>query len=166
MNKKTIKFGFMCLITLLLMPIHASAYDMIMPSFDFLEAMLTWHIILIGLAVEIVFVKCFLKETLLKSVLIAFLMNVVSTVLGIVAIPLSGLIGELLLFMFPTYHISHWILSFLFAAVLNATFEALTAKLIFKYKFKELFSWLCLTNAIFFIVCFFFNPYLMEHVHF
>ena len=148
LNEKT-KYSLACLILFLLIPIHASA-NMIWPSLYIMEGMVTWYVILIGLITEIVFVKCFLKHTFLKSVLIAFVMNVASTVLGIVVIPLSGIIVEVLMIPFGTgtFHPSHVIMSFIFAVLSNVLIEGLTVKWIFKYKFKKMFWWLFIANAI------------------
>ncbi|MBE7010156.1 MAG: hypothetical protein E7418_01540 [Ruminococcaceae bacterium] len=101
MNREKLKYNLVCLISFLLMPICASA-NMVWPSLYIAEGMRSWYVILIGLVIEIVFVKYLLKETYLKSALIAFVMNLVSTVLGVVAIPLSGFFGEILMIPFGT----------------------------------------------------------------
>ena len=99
MINEKIKYGLICLISFLFIPICASA-NMVWPSLYIAAGMRSWYVILIGLVAEIIFVKCFLKQSYLKSVLIAFVMNLVSTVLGVVAIPLSGVIGEILMIPF------------------------------------------------------------------
>ena len=148
LNEK-VKYGLVCLILILLIPAYASA-NMIWPSLYITEGMITWYVILIGLITEIIFVKCFLKNTYLKSVLIAFVMNLASTVLGIVAIPLSGIIVEILMLPFGTgtFHPLNVFLSFIFAVLSNVLIEGITIKLIFKYNFKRMFWWLFIANAI------------------
>ena len=137
-NEKT-KFGLICLISFLLMPVCAGA-NMVWPSLYIAEGMRSWYVISVGLVFEIIFVKGFLKQTYLKSVLIAFVMNLVSTVLGVVAIPLSGFIGEILMIPFDTgtFHPSHWLVSYVFAVLSNVLIEGLTVKFIFKHKFRKM----------------------------
>lgn len=145
MKTEKINYGFFLLISLLLMPIYVSA-NMVWPSLYIAEGMRSWYVILIGLAIEVVFVKWFLKEPFYKSVLIAFIMNLVSTVLGVFVIPLSGLIGEILMIPFRTgtFDPTHWLISYVFAVISNALIEGLTVKIIFKYQFKKMFWWLFL----------------------
>ncbi len=164
-NEKT-KYGLICLISLLIMPLSASA-NMVWPSLYIAEGMRSWYVILIGLVSEIIFVKCFLKQSYLKSVVIAFVMNLVSTVLGVVAIPLSGFIGEILMIPFGTgtFHPTHWLMSYVFAVLSNVLIEGLTVKFIFKYKFKKMFLWLCVANAISVIICILFHGIEMQNIN-
>ncbi len=164
-NEKT-KFGLICLISFLLMPVCADA-NMVWPSLYIAEGMRSWYVISVGLVFEIIFVKGFLKQTYLKSVLIAFVMNLVSTVLGVVAIPLSGFIGEILMIPFDTgtFHPSHWLMSYVFAVLSNVLIEGLTVKFIFKHKFRIMFLWLCVANAISVIICILFHGTLMQNIN-
>ncbi len=165
MNREKFKYSVVFLIAFLFIPICASA-NMVWPSLYIAEGMRSWYVILIGLVIEVVFVKCCIKATYPKSVLIAFVMNLVSTVLGVVAIPLSGLIGEV--FMIPfgtgTFHPTHWLMSYVFAILSNVLIEGLTVKLIFKYRFKKMFWWLCAVNAISIIVCILFHGIAMQNI--
>ena len=79
-NKEKFKYSLLCLMLFLIMPLSASA-NMVWPSLYIAEGMRSWYVILIGLLIEIIFVKFYLKESYLKSVLIAFIMNLASTVL-------------------------------------------------------------------------------------
>lgn len=164
-NEKT-KYGLIYLVSFLLMPICASA-NMVWPSLYIAEGMRSWYVILIGLAAEIIFVKYFLKQSYLKSVLIAFVMNLVSTVLGVAVIPLSGFIGEILMIPFGTgtFHPTHWLMSYVFAVLSNVLIEGLTAKFIFKHKFKKMFWWLCVANAISVIICILFHGITMQNIN-
>ena len=166
MNREKLKYNLVCLISFLLMPICASA-NMVWPSLYIAEGMRSWYVILIGLVIEIVFVKYFLKETYLKSVLIAFVMNLASTILGVVAIPLSGFIGEVLMIPFGTgtFHPTHWLMSYVFAILSNVLIEGLTVKFIFKHKFKKMFWWLCVANAISVIICILFHGIAMQNIN-
>ena len=166
MDKNKIKYSFVCIALFLLMPVYASA-SMVWPSVYIAEGMRSWNVILIGLVIEVIFVKIFLKESYLKSVLIAFVMNLASTVLGAVAIPLTGFIGEFLMIPFGTgtFHPTHWLLSYIFAVLSNVVIEGLTIKYIFRHNFKKIFWWLCVANAISVIVCILFNGTTMQNLN-
>ena len=165
MNKEKINYSLVCLLSFLLMPIYAKA-NIVWPSLYIAAGMRSWYIILIGLVIEILFVKYFLKETYLKSILISFVMNLVSTVIGVVLIPLSGLIGEILMIPFDTgtFHPTHWLISYIFAILSNVLVEGLTIKHIFKYRFRKMFWWLCVANAISIIICILFHGALMQNI--
>lgn len=166
MINEKIKCSLVCLISFLLMPICASA-NLVWPSLYIAEGMRSWHVILIGFVAEIIFVKCFLKQSHLKSVLIAFVMNLTSTVLGIVAIPLSGVIGEILMIPFGTgtFHPTHWLISYVFAVLSNVLIEGFTVKIIFKHSIKKMFWWLFVANALSVIVCILFHGIVMQNIN-
>jgi len=166
MKTEKIKYGIVFLLSLILMPVCVSA-NVVWPSLYILEGMLSWYVILLGFVVEIIFVKYFLKETYLKSVLIAFIMNLISTVLGLILIPLSGLVGEILLIPFGTgtFHFTHWLLSYILAILINVVIEGLTVKFIFKNKFKKLFWWLFMANAVSIIICILFHGITMQNLY-
>ncbi len=166
MNTEKFKYNLVCLISFLLMPICVSA-NIVWPSLYIAEGMRSWYVILIGLVIEIVFVKYLLKETYLKSALIAFVMNLVSTILGVVAIPLSGFIGEILMIPFGTgtFHPTHWLMSYVFVILSNVLIEGLTVKFIFKHKLKKMFWWLCVANAISVIICILFHGIAMQNMN-
>ena len=94
-------------------------------------------------------------------------MNLVSTVLGVVAIPLSGIIGELLMFPFGTgtFHPTHWLMSYVLAILSNVLIEGLTIKFIFKQEFKKIFWWLLIANAISVIICILFHGIAMQNIN-
>lgn len=164
-SREKLKYSLACLISFLFVPVCATA-NMVWPSLYIAEGMRSWYVILIGLIVEILFVKWFLKGTFLKSVFIAFVMNLVSTVLGVVAIPLSGFIGELLMIPFGTgtFHPTHWLTSYVFAILSNVLIEGLTVKFIFKHKFRKMFWWLCVANAMSVIICILFHGIAMQNI--
>ena len=140
MKREKMNYSLVCLLSFLLMPISASA-NMVWPSLYIAAGMRSWYVILIGFAIEVAFVKCFIKETYLKAFLISFVMNLMSTVVGVVLIPLSGFIGELIMIPFGTgtFHPTHWLMSYVFAILSNVLIEGLTIKFIFKHKFKKMF---------------------------
>jgi len=165
MNREKLRYCLACFISFILMPVYASA-NMVWPSLYIAEGMRSWYVILIGLLIEIIFVKFFLKESYLKSVLIAFIMNLASTVLGVVVIPLNEFIGEVLMIPFGTgtFHPTHWLMSYVFAILSNVLIEGLTVKFIFKHKFMKMFWWLCVANAISVIICILFHGIEMQNI--
>ncbi len=165
MKNEKVKYSLICLVSFLLMPVCVSA-NMVWPSLYIAAGMRSWYVILIGLVIEIVFVKCFLKESYFKSALIAFIMNLTSTILGVIIIPLSGFIGELLMIPFGTgtFHPTHWLMSYVFAVLSNVLIEGLTIKIIFKQKFKKLFWWLCAANAFSVTICILFHGSTMQNI--
>lgn len=166
MTTEKLKYSLVCLMSFLLMPVCASA-NMVWPSLYIAEGMRSWYVILIGLVIEMVFVKSLLKQTYLKSILIAFVMNLVSTILGVVVIPLSGFVGEILMIPFGTrtFHPTHWLMSYVFAILSNVLIEGLTVKFIFKHKFKKMFLWLCVANAISVIISILFHGIAMQNIN-
>ena len=165
MIKEKTKCGLVCFISFLFIPVCASA-NMVWPSLYIAEGMRSWYVILIGIAAEIIFVKYFLKQSYLKSALIAFVMNLTSTALGIVALPLSGIIGEILMIPFGagTFHPTHWLMSYVFAVLSNVLIEGLTVKIIFMHGFKKMFWWLFVANALSVIVCILFHGIAMQNI--
>lgn len=85
-----------------------------------------------------------------KSAVIVAVMNAISALVGWVLIPISGILTEFLLFPFEqsTFHLSHWIVDYVFVALVNTCIEGLSMKWIFKYRFKRIFWWLFAANAV------------------
>jgi len=164
-NIEKIKYSIVCLLSFLLIPFCVCA-NIVWPSLYIAEGMRSWYVILTGFAIEIVFVKCFLKETYWKSIFIAFIMNLVSAVIGVVAIPLSGFIGEILMIPFGTgtFHPTHWLVSYFFAILSNVLVEGMTVKFVFKHNFKKMFWWLCVANAVSVIICILFHGFTMQNI--
>lgn len=130
-------------------PLIASA-NVVWPSLYILSQIYCWYIIVLGLVVEFFAVKFFGKASWKKSAIIAVAMNVISALVGLVLIPVSGILTEFLLFPFEqgTFHLSHWIADYVFVAVVNTCIEGLSIKWIFKYEFKRVFWWLFAANAV------------------
>ena len=143
--------GIIFTILFLIKPTPAHA-NMIWPSLYIAEGMRTWWIILVGLLIEYIFIKIFIKDNYLKSLIITIVINIISTLIGIIAIPLVGIFGELILIPFDsifntyTFHISHWIFAYMLIILLNTSIETLFIKIIFKKVFKDVFLWLLFAN--------------------
>lgn len=152
MKKSTIKILILLLFSVL--PISAKA-NMIWPSIYIYDQYYSWYVIFIGLFIEIFATKFFLKVSWFKSALIAICMNLISALLGIVLIPISGILVEFLTIPFGggTFDISHWVLDYIAVALCNVVVEGLALKWIFKYPFKRNFWWLFGANAISVLIC-------------
>lgn len=165
MKKRNVKYGIACaisLIVLILLAVYASkneSTDIIMPTIYLMDGVIEWYVLLFSLLAEAIIVKLYLKEDYFKTATITLVMNGISVVLGFVTLFIVGLLVELILLPFDTatFHISHWIVTFLFVVLTNACLEGLIIKIGFKYKFKKTFLWLCLANAISFVICFLFH---------
>lgn len=155
MKKTKITYGLIsliCIAAFVLISVYITknpSSDILMPSCYIYESMASWYALPICLLIEAVFVKLFLKESYLKSALITLVMNIVTLVIGFIALPLIGLFAEIAMLPFntPTFHISHWVLNFLLISFFNTTLESFTAKLFFKHGFKKVFWKLYAANA-------------------
>jgi len=144
---------------LIIMPLTVSA-NMVWPSLYISKGLRSsWQVILGGLIIEFIFIKLFTKNGYTKSALMALLMNIVSTLVGIIAVPITGFLGEFVLYILfsseGTFSTSHWYFAYITAILCNVLFEGLTLKLIFKEKFRKIFWWLFVANAISIIICIF-----------
>lgn len=154
--KKYYKFAISIAI-LLMFPLTASA-DMVWPSLYVAQGLRSWYIILSGLIIEFLFVKLFTKQSWPKSLFISVVMNGISTLVGIVLIPVSGILGEFimmpvdLVFDLYTFHSSHWVMAYIMVVVCNTAIEGLIIK-IFKLPFLKSLPWLAIANAISVIIC-------------
>lgn len=150
------------LITFITLPANA---DIVWPSLYITKGMLSIKVILLGLLIELFFVKYFTKIDWKKASIITVLMNLITTVLGIMFIPLSGLGSEFVFdFVFHAYdkfgigsfHWSHWLISYLLVIFINTFIEGLFIKLTLKLKPKKTFWWLLIANSISVFICFLF----------
>lgn len=134
---------------LLCVPFAAKA-NMIWPSIYILEQIYAWYVIPAALAVEVIAARIFLKTSWKKSALMMFVTNLISAVVGLILIPLSGIMVEILMLPFNTgtFDLSHWILDYLAIVLANTCVEGAALKWIFKYPFKPNFWWLFSANLI------------------
>ena len=137
------------LLLFLSIPLIASA-NVVWPSLYILSQVYCWYVIVLGLVVEFFAVKFLGKASWRMSAVIVAVMNAVSALVGWVLIPISGILTEILLLPFEqgTFHLSHWIVDYVFVALVNTCIEGLSIKWIFKYSFKRVFWWLFAANAI------------------
>jgi hypothetical protein len=130
-------------VALALCPSVASA-DVIWPALIFVGHLLSVPAIGIGLAVEILCLRRLLKMSWRTSLLAGVAMNLVSCALGVVLIPLVGIVWEvfpgLILyygFNIGTFNPGTWAATFLLAAVVNALVEAITLRFLFGIAFSR-----------------------------
>ena len=130
-------------------PLIASA-NVVWPSLYILSQVYCWYVIVLGLVVEFFAVKFYGKASWGKSAVIVAVMNAVSALVGWILIPISGILTEILLLPFDqgTFHLWHWIVDYVFVALVNTCIEGLSMKWIFKYSFKRVFWWLFTANAV------------------
>ncbi len=116
----------------------------------------TWWIIAAGLAIEFFFVMWLTKATPTWAGLMTLAMNAVSAAVGIVGIPLAGIVWELIasitimpLFDWGTFNPVTWFMTCVLAALLNALVETASLRFIFKVAWaRRLFWWLALANFV------------------
>lgn len=126
--------------------------DVVWPSLYIATGMASIKVVIVGLITELFFVKFFTNISLLKASIITVIMNTVTCILGMLLIPISGLFVELLP-PFKTFHWTHWLLDYLLAILINTVIEGFIIKLILKLKFKNVFIWLFVANAISILMC-------------
>jgi hypothetical protein len=132
--------------------------DMFWPALIiFYEGITKWWIIIIGLIIEIIFIKFFLKETIFKSIIIGITINVISALIGSVfTFHILGIMPMLILkpfesllksvFEYKYFSPVHLILFYLLIIFSNTVIEGIALRGIFKKEFKRLFLWLLIAN--------------------
>ena len=130
--------------------------NVIWPALILEGRLLSVLVIAAGLVIEFPFVLR-LTDLSPKRCLVADLtMNAVSTLAGIILIPLSGLVWEVSLgaavqaiFHLGTFNPAAWIGTGVFAALTNAGIEATVLRFVFKQRItKASFCWFWLANGL------------------
>lgn len=160
-TKKVVKY-FLLTTILTILPAKA---DIVWPSLYITKGMLSLKVIIFGLMIELLFVRYFTKISWKMASITAIVMNLITTVLGIILIPLFGLGTEFIFdcvfhaydkFGIGTFHWSHWLVSYLLVILINTFIECLYIKLALKLKFRKTFRWMLFANAISVFLCFLF----------
>lgn len=147
-------------IIMLCFPTVASA-NVIWPSIFIAEGLRSFYVIALGLLAETVIIKLFTKQSWLRCVLISVIMNMVSTLLGIILIPAIGFLGAILFGILSeyipsignTFDTPLWIFSYILTIFTNVIIEGLTTKFAAKIPFKKLFWWMLLANTVSVLIC-------------
>ena len=149
------------ILTLLFIALPVKA-DIVWPSLYITKGMLSLKVIFLGLIIELFFVKYFTDINWKKALIITILMNLITAILGILLIPLSGLGAEFVFefvfhaydkFGIGTFHWSHWLVSYLLVIFINTLIESLLIKLSLKLNLKKTFWWLFIANGISVLLC-------------
>ncbi len=157
MNIKNIALSIIFFILIL-----PTAADVVWPSLYITKGMLSLKVIFLGLIIELFFVKYFTKIDWKKASIITILMNLITAILGILLIPLSGLGAEFVFefvfhaydkFGIGTFHWSHWFVSYLLVIFINTLIEGVFIKLSLKLNLKQTFWWLFVANGISVLLC-------------
>lgn len=118
---------------------HMLLADIVWPALFLEEGIWTWWSILIGLFVEYFFVRMITDLSFWRTVWADVAMNTASTLLGIVLIPISGLLvgifpGILFEWFFNvgTFNPVNWMATILAAALINTYIERFVLRKFFK----------------------------------
>lgn len=130
--------------------------DVVWPALYLEDRLVTWWAIILGLIVEYFFVRKLFGFGVKKAILADIFMNLASTLLGIVLIPLAGIIweffpGEALyrIFNVGTFNPGTWAMTFFFAVVISTVIESLVIRWGFKTRVGKKGFWgLFLANTI------------------
>lgn len=121
--------------------------DIVWPALYLVERMLSVWVILAGLVIEFFFVWQITELGVEKSIYADLLMNLASTVIGIILIPVFGLI--VVLPFRATFGLAAWIATFCVTVLINTSVESLVLLRGFKQRIgKSEFCWLGLANAL------------------
>jgi len=150
----------LALLFFLFIPTVVSA-NIVWPSIYIAEGMRSFWVIVLGLIIETVIVKIFEKQTWLRAVLISVIMNLVSTLLGIILLPAIGFVGVILLGFLAeiipalgnTFDLPVWIFSYILAILTNVVIEGYTTQFTARIPFKNMFWWMLLANTLSVAVC-------------
>jgi hypothetical protein len=130
--------------------------NMIWASLFLEQRLFSLPVILLGLLIEFFFVRRATGLSLKKSMLANLAMNAASLLPGILLIPLSGIIYELVLgqFLYDWFGLGSfssvsWTITFLLAVLINAVIETLVLARGFKQKMgRRGFGWMFFANAL------------------
>ena len=131
--------------------------DLVWPALLLEGRMLTWWAILAGLFIEYFFVRRITDLSFSRTALADICMNAASALLGVILIPIAGLIWELFpgivlykIFDTGTFNPGTWLATVLMAAALNTYIERFALRRFFKQPVagKRAFWLLYLANTI------------------
>ena len=153
-------FSFILCVTL----INTVKADVIWPNLIISQGMYSIPSIVVGLIIEILFVKKYMNFDWLKSSWIGILLNAISGGIGYRIIIIGGMtIGMPI--VIPIAYVTWWLycvnilpvklifitcygLSLIFCVAVNVLLKVTTLKILFKKTFKETYKWLLYANII------------------
>ena len=118
--------------------------DVVWPALVLSGYLLSAPVIVVGLAVEVACLRFLLAMSWRRSVVAGVTMNLVSCVLGILLVPLVGLVWEVVpglvlykVLNIGTFNPGTWLATFVMAAATNALVEAATLRFAFGIAFSR-----------------------------
>lgn len=149
--------NYLALLLVALFPFSAQA-DIVWPALYLASNTYNFEwswVVLLGLIAEWFFYQKISNGTRGYTTKILLVANLVSTLLGVALIPLSGLLWELLItplhliFHIGTFHPVGWVGTIVFAALANTIVEGASLRVFFKIRFsKKVFRLLLIANLI------------------
>ena len=141
---------------LLITPAIACA-NVVWPALYLETRLFSWWAISVGLVIEYLFVRWLFGLTPGRAAVADLFANAASAVVGVVLIPVSGIVWELFpasiynwAFEWGTFNPITWTSTFFIACVINALLEGFVYKKVFKLDLKiksKKFWWLVLANT-------------------
>ena len=137
--------------------------DIVWPSLYIVKGLYSIKVIVIGLIIELLFVKYLTGVNWKKASVITILMNLITTIIGTILIPISGLCSEFIFdfvfhaydkFGIGTFHWSHWLISYILIILINTFIESLCIKIALELKMSNILWWMLIANSISVFVCF------------
>ena len=130
--------------------------NMVWPALYVMGYVNIWWVVGISLLIEGLCLLFLIQERIWKIGLMAVSMNLISALVGIIGIPIVGLIWEVValftiyqFFEWGTFNPVSWIVSYILAALLNSVIEMMSLIFIFKMRWKaKIFWWLVFANGI------------------
>jgi hypothetical protein len=137
-------------------PISPILADVVWPALFLEQRLFSWWAIGAGLLAELLFVRYITQLTLGMCVVADIAMNAASSILGLILIPLAGIVWEIfpgLIFYkvcnIGTFNPITWVATLVFAAIINGALETQVLRFGFKQKIGKRGFWLlCLANAV------------------
>jgi hypothetical protein len=128
---------------------HSILADLIWPALLLEGRIATWWAIGAGLAVEYLFVRSITGLPPLRAAWANIAMNATSTLLGLILIPIAGIVWELFpgiviynVFKIGTFNPGTWAATILMAAAINAFIERFVLRRFFNQKVSKRGFWL------------------------
>lgn len=144
------------IVMLSLFPVVAYA-NVVWPALYLETRLFSWWAIGVGLLIEFFFIKWLFGLSAQRSVIADVSANTVSSIAGIVLIPLAGIVWEVFpaslinwLFDWGTFNPVTWVGTFVLGCLVNASLEGAVYKKWFapEFRFKsKAFIWLLVANS-------------------
>jgi len=144
------------IIMLFLFPVAAYA-NVVWPALYLETRLFSWWAIGVGLLIEFFFIKWLFGLSAQRSAIADVSANTISSIAGIVLIPLAGIVWEIFpafvinwLFNWGTFNLVTWVATFVLACFVNALLEGAVYKKWFapEFRFKsKAFIWLLIANS-------------------